>query len=77
MEKEPVVLTVFHDGKLIDEISFIKKGTARKKYEVPEIAGEEKELVLEVSRTWVPHDVLGNFDRRELGVGVRIVNTED
>lgn len=77
VEKEPVVLTVFHDGKLIDEISFIKKGTARKKYEVPEIAGEEKELVLEVSRTWVPHDVLGNFDRRELGVGVRIVNTED
>lgn len=77
VEKEPVVLTVFHDGKLIDEISFRKEGSVRKKYEVPEIAGEEKELVLEVSRTWVPHDVLGNFDRRELGVGVRIVNTED
>lgn len=77
VEKEPVVLTVFHDGKLIDEISFRKEGSVRKKYEVPEIAGEEKELVLEISRTWVPHDVLGNFDRRELGVGVRIVKTED
>jgi len=32
----------------------------------------EQKLILEVSRTWVPHETLGNFDRRELGVGVKI-----
>jgi hypothetical protein len=35
--------------------------------------GEEQELILEVSRTWIPHEVLGNFDRRELGVGVKVL----
>jgi len=39
--------------------------------------GEEQRLVLEVSRIWIPHETLGNFDRRELGVGARIVKTED
>jgi len=34
----------------------------------------EKKLVLEVSRTWIPHEVLGNFDRREMGIGIKIVN---
>ena len=97
VEEEPVVLTVFHDGKLIDTILFRKEGSVRKKYELPETSGNEKgqrskaggqrsevrgrgseggkeqKLLLEVSRTWIPHDVLGNFDRRELGIGVKIV----
>jgi len=77
LEKEPVVVMVFHDGKLIDKISFTKKGSVRKKYELPETPGETQRLVLEVSRTWIPHEHLGNFDRRELGVGVKILKTED
>ena len=76
VEKEPVVLTVFHDGKLIDTISFTKKGSVTKKYELPEIAGKEQTLLLEISRTWIPHEHLGNFDRRKLGIGVRIVKPE-
>ena len=72
MEKEPVVLTVFHDGKALDKITFTKKGSIRKKYHLPEAPGQEQRLLLNVSRTWVPHEVLGNFDRRELGVGVKI-----
>ncbi|MFH1954157.1 MAG: O-antigen ligase family protein [Pseudomonadota bacterium] len=78
VEEEPVVLTVFHDGKPIDTISFTKKGSVRKKYELQETPGEEKgqRLVLEVSRTWIPHEHLGNFDRRELGVGVKIGSSE-
>ena len=78
VEEEPVVLTVFHDGKPIDTISFTKKGSVRKKYELQETPGEEKgqRLVLEVSRTWIPHEHLGNFDRRELGVGVKIASSE-
>ncbi|MFH1954132.1 MAG: O-antigen ligase family protein [Pseudomonadota bacterium] len=76
VEKEPVVLTVFHDGKLIDKISFTKKGSIRKKYDLQETSGKTQELILEVSRTWNPHNILGNFDRRELGVGVKILMTE-
>jgi len=70
--KEPVVLKVFHDGKVIDTITFAKEGAVRRRYGLPEVPGKEQELLLEVSRTWVPHDVLENFDRRELGVGVKI-----
>jgi len=92
VEKEPVVVTVFHDGKFIDTISFTKKGSVKRRYELKaqsskqraegneqssDVEGKEQELILEVSRTWNPHDVLGNFDRRELGMGVRIVKTED
>lgn len=72
VEEEPVVLTVLHDGKLIDTISFTKKGSIRKKYELPETLGKKQELRIEVSRTWIPHEHLGNFDRRELGIGVKI-----
>ncbi len=50
--------------------------TVVRKYELPVIPGEELELelLLEVSRTWIPHEVLGNFDRRELGVGVKLID---
>jgi hypothetical protein len=97
-EKEPVVLTVSNNGIVLDKISFSKKDTVRRKYELPVTSGNEKgqrsrqkdggqaevrglgseggkeqKLLLEVSRTWIPHDVLGNFDRRELGIGVKIV----
>ena len=72
VEEEPVVLTVSHDGKALDKITFTKKESVRKKYELPEIAGKEQKLLLEVSRTWNPHNALGNFDRRELGIGVKI-----
>ena len=77
VEEEPVVLRVFHDGELIDTIMFRKEGAVRRRYELKaeRVEGTERSeqrLVLEVSRTWVPHNVLGNFDRRELGVGVKI-----
>jgi O-antigen ligase len=130
-EKEPVVLTVSNDGRVLDKISFSKKDTVRRKYELPVTSGNEKgqrsevrgqrsevrgqrsevrgqrsevrgqrsevrgqrsevrgqrsedrgrgseggkeqKLLLEVSRTWNPHKYLGNFDRRDLGVGVII-----
>ena len=77
IEKDPVVLTVSHDGQVLDTISFSKEESVRKTYSLPEVPGEDQELVLEVSRTWIPHEHLGNFDRRELGVGVKIVNGEN
>ena len=93
VEKEPVILMVFHDGKLIDKILFTtqksevrspkSKGgemmeyTVRRKYELPNAPEKEQKLLLEVSRTWIPHEHLGNFDRRELGVGVKIVKAQD
>jgi len=82
--EEPVVLKVFHDGKLIDTIIFRKEGAVKRRYELRKRRaqsgergaqgeeGKEQRLVLEVSRTWIPHETLGNFDRRELGVGVKI-----
>ena len=89
VEEEPVVLTVSHDGKLIDKITFRKKGSVKRRYELwetsevrgrrsevrsqkSEVKGKEERLVLEVSRTWIPHEVLRNFDRRKLGIGVKI-----
>jgi len=39
---------------------------------LPVVNGDD-ELLLEVSRTWIPHEVLGNFDRRELGIGVKLI----
>ena len=43
--------------------------TVRRTYDLPFTPGEEQALVLEVSRTWIPHEHLKNFDRRELGGG--------
>jgi len=98
LEKEPLLLTVFHDGRVLDEISFSgqkiedrgrktenrrqKRGkkktgyTVKRKYQLPVTPGETQDLVLVVSRTWNPHNVLGNFDRRELGLGVKIVERQ-
>ena len=74
VEKEPAVLTVSHDGKALDKITFTKKGSIIKKYELPVTTGKTQSLTLEVSRTWNPHNTLKNFDRRKLGIGVKIVN---
>jgi hypothetical protein len=94
--EEPVVVTVSHEGEVVDEILFDgrqsevgsrqekgkkRKGkkdqgfTVRRSYEVPIHPGEEGWLDIEVSRTWIPHNHLGNFDRRELGIGVKILNS--
>jgi len=89
MEEEPVVVTVSHEGKLIDKITFTEKGSVTKKYELTGERGKgqrsedrgqraehrgqkEQRLDIEVSRTWIPHNHLGNFDRRELGIGVKM-----
>ena len=84
LEEEPVVLTVSYDGRVLDEVVFeekvsrkaqsskVKGQTVQRVYELPAVDREE-ELLLEVSRTWIPHEVLGNFDRRELGVGVKVM----
>ncbi len=72
VEEEPVVLRVYHEGEVLDEISFSKEESVRKTYSLPEVPGEDQELVLEVSRMWIPHEHLGNFDRRKLGIGVKI-----
>jgi len=58
--------------KLKAQSSKVKGVTVRREYELPVVGGDD-ELLLEVSRTWIPHEVLGNFDRRELGVGVRVI----
>ena len=96
LEKEPLVLTIFHAGRVVDKITFSGGGgeekgrkhktlnqtrgkkvagfTVRRKYKLPLTPGETQELILAVSRIWIPHNVLGNFDRRELGLGVKIVH---
>jgi hypothetical protein len=86
VEKEPVVVTVFHEGRVLDRILFGKQGTegkglrteytVRRRYELPVTPGKTERLILEVSRTWIPHEHVGNFDRRKLGVGVKIVSGE-
>jgi hypothetical protein len=96
LEKEPVVLKVFFDGRVLDEIFFPEdrgqrkevggrkaegggrktEYTVRRTYDLPVTSGEEQALVLEVSRTWIPHEVLKNFDRRKLGMGVRILGED-
>jgi O-Antigen ligase len=85
LHKEPVFLKVFYGGRVLDEVVFSgglekkkekkkEEGqTVRRKYELPVTPGEEQKLLLEVSRTWIPHEVLGNFDRRSLGVGVKVL----
>ncbi len=88
LEKEPLVMKVFHNGRVLDEVVFSgkntsatgkKKGKKKKteysvtrKYDLSVTPGEKQELLLIVSRTWIPHEVLGNFDRRSLGVGVKV-----
>ena len=59
--------------KLRAQSSKVKGQTVRREYELPVVNGDD-ELLLEVSRTWIPHEVLGNFDRRKLGVGIRVLN---
>ncbi|EFK08080.1 O-antigen polymerase [delta proteobacterium NaphS2] len=86
LEKEPVVLSVSYGGRVLDQIVFLgepdrKKGkrkkkpgeTVRRQYELPVVPGKERELLLEVSRTWIPHEHLKNFDRRKLGVSVKVI----
>ena len=84
LEEDPVVLTVTYGGRVLDEVVFELKGerskvkgvTVRREYELPVGDGED-ELILEVSRTWIPHEVLGNFDRRKLGMGVKVLKDSD
>jgi O-antigen ligase len=71
VDKEPLVLTVFHEGRVLDTISFSKEESVIKKYSLPETPGKDREIVLEVSRTWNAHKYLKNFDRRDLGIGVK------
>lgn len=71
VEKEPLVLTVVHEGRVLDTISFSKEESVIKKYLLPEMPGEEHKIVLEVSRTWNAHKYLNNYDRRNFGVGVK------
>ena len=73
VEKDPVVLSVYQDQKLLDTVTFTKKGTIRRKYTFPEALGKPESLTLEVSRTWNPHKVYGNFDRKDLGVGMKLI----
>ena len=86
LEVEPVVLKVSCDGRVLDEVVFPEdrgqrtddgkqttEYTVKRTYELPVKSGEEQELILEVSRTWIPHEVLGNFDRRRLGIGVKML----
>lgn len=86
LAQDPLVLKVFHNGAVLDEIVFseisgksknkkAKGQTAKRKYELPVRPGQHQELLLEVSRTWIPHAHLGNFDRREFGVGVKVIGT--
>ena len=78
-----MVLTVKYDGRILDEVVFGGKGqrskvkgvTVRREYELPVVNGDD-ELLLEVSRTWIPHEVLKNFDRRELGIGVKELSSK-
>lgn len=90
-EDDPVVVTVSHEGRVLDRIVFKGMGgetqSAQQKangkklrgesivrrYDIPDVPGKEERLLMKVSRTWIPHNHLGNFDRRELGVGVRIL----
>jgi hypothetical protein len=51
--------------------------TVKRKYELEGPPRDVQKLVIEVSRTWIPHEVLGNFDRREMGIGVKIVKPEN
>jgi len=113
-EEEPVVVTVSHEGEVLDKIAFgarseeqgargkggsaklkgksskIRGVSVKRRYELrgeqgkgqrSEIGGQmpaeergqkEQRLDIEVSRTWIPHNHLGNFDRRELGIGVKM-----
>ena len=84
LEEEPVVLKVIYDGRFLNEVVFggeaqsskVKGVTVRREYELPVVNGDD-ELLLEVSRTWTPHEVLKNFDRRELGIGVKVLKDSD
>ena len=89
MENDPVTVTVSHEGEVLDRIVFgarveggaklkansskVEGVSVKRRYELPETPGEEQRLDVEVSRTWIPHAYLGNFDRRELGVGVKLL----
>jgi len=84
LEEEPVVLKVSYGGRVLDEVVFegkvskkgerskVKGQTVRREYELP-VGDGDGELILEVSRTWIPHEHLGNFDRRKLGIGVKVL----
>jgi len=62
-------------AKLKAESSKLKAESVKRSYVLPETPGQTQRLVIDVSRTWIPHNHLGNFDRRELGVGVKILNS--
>ena len=76
VESNPLVVTVFHSDRVLDTIIFSTEGAITKKFSLP-AASTSEPLILEVSRTWIPHHYLKNFDRRQLGIGVRIIPTEN
>lgn len=77
VEKEPVEVTVRNGKKLLDKIIFNGKEKIIKRSYAFQIDKDglktgDKSIDISVSRIWEPHAYLGNFDRRMLGVGVKI-----
>ncbi len=77
VDKKPVEVTVRNGKKLLDKIIFKGKKKIIKRTYVFQIYKDrlktgDKNLNITVSRTWEPHAYLRNFDRRMLGVGVKI-----
>ena len=73
LEIEPVVVSVFNDGRMLDEIIFATPKPLRRSYSLPVTPDKDHALILKVSRTWNPHKELNNFDRRNLGIGIKLL----
>jgi hypothetical protein len=70
INKKPVIISIYLDGKPVDRMSFWKPVSIRRQYFIPYSDKTNHELIFKVNRTWNPKKRGISTDNRELGVAV-------
>jgi len=70
INKKPVIVSIYLDGKPVDRLSIWNPVSIRRQYFIPYSDKTNHELIFKVNRTWNPKKRGISKDNRELGVAV-------
>ena len=70
IDKRPVKLEIVLNGKVIDRLTVFARGSIGRQYYLHDVTPASHQIMIKVSRTWIPKAFNINEDRRSLGVAV-------
>jgi hypothetical protein len=70
IDKRPLKLEIVLNGKVIDTLTVFTKGSIGRQYYLHDVTPTSHQIMIKVSRTWIPKKYDINEDRRLLGVAV-------